>query len=126
MEKRISWCLTGVFLVAVFCWIGCVSAAEGPVTLKVYDPTGAIEVTQLHARRLDDLNGRTICELSNGSWEDNRTFPVIRELLQRQFSTAKIVPYTEFPVGNVQIDVDTTADLVKKKGCQAAIVGNAG
>ena len=100
--------------------------AQSPVTLEVYDPTGAIEVTQLFAPRLADLNGKTICEVSNGSWEDSRTFPAIRELLQRQFPTAKFVPYTEFPVGSAVIDVDKIGDMVKQKGCQAAIVGNAG
>jgi hypothetical protein len=100
-------------------------AAE-PVTLKVYDPTGAIEVTQLFAPRLADLHGKTICELSNGSWEAYRTFPVIRELLQRQFPTAKIIPYTEFPEGTAKIDVPNIGNVVKQKGCQAVIVGNAG
>ncbi len=55
----------------------------------------SFQVTPLHAPRLADLNGKTICELSNDNWEWQRTFPVIRELLQRQFPTAKIIPYTE-------------------------------
>ena len=71
------------------------ATAQSPVTLKVYDPTGAIEVTQLFARRLDDLNGKTVCEVSDGMWEDQRTFALIGQLLQRQFPTAKIIPYSE-------------------------------
>ena len=125
MERRICWLLTEVFLVAGLCWVSYVSAAA-PVTLKVYDPTGAIEVTQLFAPRLADLHGKTICELSNGSWEAHRTFPVIRELLQRQFPTAKFIPYTDFPVGTAKIDVPGIGNVVKKKGCDAVIVGNAG
>jgi hypothetical protein len=58
-------------------------------------------------------------------WGDDRTFPLIRELLQRQFPTAKIIPYSEFPVGNGNIDVDDIGDILKRKGCQAVIVGNA-
>ena len=108
--------------------------AAGAVTLKLYDPSGAFEVRQVFAPRLDDLNGKTICELSDGQWEDNRTFPVIREQLQRLYPTAKIIPYTEFPHassgsasgGGFAIDLDSTANMVKQKGCQAAIVGNAG
>ena len=74
-----------------------------------------------------DLHGKTICELSNDSWEADRTFPAIRELLQRQFPTAKIVPYTEFVYGNVQLEsAKDIGDVVVKKGCQAVIVGNAG
>lgn len=96
-----------------------------PVKLEVYDPSGAIEVTQTFAPRIVDLNGKTICELSNNSWQAHRTFPAIRELLQQKYPTAKIVPFTEFPQGNTGIDDEKTADLVKKKGCQAVIVGNA-
>ena len=100
-------------------------AAE-PVTLSVYDPTGAIEVTQLFAPRLADLNGKNICLVSNAAWESDRTLPLIGELLQKQFPAAKIIPYSEFPVGSEKIDVNSIGDIVKKKGCQAAIVGNAG
>ena len=110
------------------------ASAAGSVTLKLYDPSGAFEVRQVFAPRLNDLNGKIICELSDGQWEDNRTFPVIREQLQRLHPTAKIIPYTEFPHessgsasgGGFAIDLDSTANVVKQKGCQAAIVGNAG
>jgi hypothetical protein len=117
--------MTSLLLLWAVTLPGQASAAE-PVTLQVYDPTGAIEVTQLFAPRLADLHGKTICEVSNASWEDNRTFPLIRELLQRQFPTAKIIPYTEFPMGIAPIDIDKIGDIVKAKGCQAAILGNAG
>jgi hypothetical protein len=127
----------GTFLAAGLCWICCVSAAPVaaavPVTLKVYNPTGAIEVKQVFAPRLADLNGKTICEISNDSWEASRTFPAIREVLLRQFPTAKIVPYTEFPYGagsagggSYAMDDDRIVDMVKTKGCQAVITGNAG
>ena len=98
----------------------------GPVTLEVYNPTGAFEVAELHAPRLDTLAGKTICELSNGSWQAHRAFLLIRELLLQQFPDATIVPYTEFPTGIGPIDTDETAKMLKEKGCQAAIVGNAG
>lgn len=100
------------------------AVAAGPVTLQVYDPTGAFEITQLFAPRLADLNGKTICEAWHDKWEAHRTFPVIRDLLQRQFPTAKIIPYTEFP--DVYGDLDLLTKLAKQKGCQAVIVGNAG
>ncbi len=96
-----------------------------PVTLKLYDPRGAFEVTQLFSSRLADLHDKTICEISNGKWEDYRTFPAIRELLHQQFPTLKILPYTEFPAGNENIDDDTIVELIKAKGGQAAIIGNA-
>ena len=96
------------------------------VKLEVFDPCGVVVGTACHAHRLSELSGKTLCEISNGEWETDRTFPLIRELLQKQFPTAKIIPYTEFPVGLDQIDIDEIGKIVKDKGCQAAIVGNAG
>ncbi|MBI2853360.1 MAG: hypothetical protein HYX87_00380 [Chloroflexi bacterium] len=95
------------------------------VTLEVYNPTGATEKTQRHAPRLDTLEGKTICELVNGSWQVQRTFPLIRQLLQKRFPSAKFIPYTEFPSGQ-DIDSDRTADILVEKGCQGVILGNAG
>lgn len=97
----------------------------GPVTLKVYNPAGGFEVTQVHAPRLLDLNGKTICELSNGAWESPRTFVFIRELLQKQFADVRLIPFTEFPMGSEQIDKESTIDVLVQKGCQAVITGNA-
>jgi len=82
----------------------------------VYDPTGSAEVTQLFAPRLADLNGKTICEVSNDSWEAQRTFPLIRALLQKQFPTAKIIPYTEFTHGNIPInDLEAMGTQVRER-----------
>jgi ABC-type amino acid transport substrate-binding protein len=94
--------------------------------LEVFDPSGAYEVTALHAKRLDTLAGKTICELSNGSWEDNRTFPVIRELLQKQYPTIKIVTYDNFPVGKDEMSSQPAIDAVRAAGCQGVVLGNAG
>ncbi len=102
------------------------AAAQSPVTLTVYDPTGAFQVTQTFAPRLPDLSGKTICEVTNGSWEADRMFPAIRQLLQRQYPTAKIITFDQFPRLSTGIDVPGLEDAVKAKGCQGAIVGNAG
>jgi hypothetical protein len=102
------------------------ATAQSPVTLQVYDPTGAFEITQTFAPRLADLNGKTICEVSDDSWQADRTFPAIRDLLQKQFPAAKIVPWNQLPVLSTTADIPTLEDAVKKAGCQAAIVGNAG
>jgi hypothetical protein len=100
-------------------------AEAGPVTLELYDPTGAFEVTQTFASRLDTLEGKTICEVSDRIWEADRTFPLIRELLQKQFPTATFIPYTEFPETDTA-NPDNPAEAVKAAGCDAVIVGNAG
>ncbi len=100
-------------------------AATTPVTLEVYDPSGAFEVTQLFAPRLDDLNGKTICEVSDNLWETQRTFPLIRSLLQKQYPTMKIIPYDQMPEATTDA-ASGLGDKVKKVGCQGVIVGNAG
>jgi ABC-type amino acid transport substrate-binding protein len=127
MKRQVKWMLLGLLLAAFVAASSPVATAQGPVTLEVFDPTGAIEVSQLFTARLADLNGKTICEASNGSWESDRTFPVIRQLLQKQFPTAKIITFDKFTaVSGGGADVPTLGDEMKKQGCQAAIVGNAG
>ena len=103
-----------------------VPAAAGPVTLEVLDPSGAYEVTQVFAPRLSTLEGKTICFLSDEHWEADRTLPLIQDLLQKQFPTVKFVSRTEFPMGTTGIDVAGIGNMVKAKGCDAVILGNAG
>jgi hypothetical protein len=94
-------------------------------TLRVYDPTGAMEITEVHAPRLKTLEGKTICELSNDSWQAHRVLPEVRRLLQERFPTAKFIPYTEFPTGNQGIDTEKAAELVTRTGAHAVVIGNA-
>ena len=132
MRKKghVGGVLTFVFLVGLMTLAVSPSmrdaAAQGPVTLRVYDPTGAFQVTQTFAPRLPDLSGKTICEVTNGSWEADRMFPTIRQLLQRQYPTLKVVTFDQFPRLSTGIDVSGLEDTMKAKGCQGAIVGNAG
>ncbi len=100
--------------------------------LKVFKPTGSIEVRQTFAPRLPDLHGKTICELSNGAFEAARTFAYMREVLQSRFPTAKFVPFSEFPNGHgskgggsYAIDDDGIVEMVKARGGDAVITGNA-
>ena len=103
---------------------------EKPISswiMEVFRPTGSVQVTPLHAPRVADLNGKTICELSDYNWRWEMTFPVIRELLQRQFPTAKIIPWDQLgvPTREAMENLEHVAKMVKEKGCQAVIVGNA-
>jgi len=93
--------------------------------IEVFNPSGATEITRPHAPRLDTLKGKTIYLLSNEQWQAHRTLPLIRKLLLERFPTATIVPHTELSVVRAQIDGDEVADLVKQKGGQAVIIGNA-
>lgn len=100
---------------------------DGQVRVKVYDPTGLVETTLLHAPRLDTLAGKTICELSNYAWEHHRIFPVLREALQKQYPTAKFVPYDEAFSSRSELEnFELVGKVVKQKGCDAVIAGIAG
>ena len=96
------------------------------VNLEVFNPTGELEGEMGYAPRLKDLNGKTICEVSNRLWQADRTFERIRQLMQARYPDAKLRPYTEFPHGSLPIDTDGIGERVKEKGGQAVIVGNAG
>ena len=97
------------------------------VKLRVSDPTGILETSVLHADRLDTLEGKTICELSNGAWQFDRIFPFLREQLKKQFPTVNILPYTEVIGSRADLEnLDHVIKVLKEKGCQAVITGMAG
>ncbi len=93
--------------------------------LEVFDPSGLTEVTELHAPRLETLEGKKIGLLSDDMWQAHRTFPLIQKLLGERVPGATVIPYTELPLGNSKIDLDETADLIAEEGFDAVIVGNA-
>ena len=79
-----------------------------------------------YARRLDDLNGKTIGEISNMLWESHRIFPLIRDLLKRRYPEVRFVPYTELPHGADDIvDNEEIGDIVAAKKCDAVIGASA-
>jgi hypothetical protein len=106
-------------------WVRIGALAAGPAVLEVYDPTGVMEVTEVHAPRLDTLEGKIIAELSNDTWQAHRVLPEIRRLLQERFPNAQFIPYTEFPTGNEGIDTEEAAARVARAGAHAVIIGNA-
>ncbi|MBI2958476.1 MAG: hypothetical protein HYY32_06490 [Chloroflexi bacterium] len=98
--------------------------ASARFTLEVLDPSGSVEIAEDYAPRLPSLSGKTICELSNHMWQDQRIFPALRSLLQERFPDLKVIPYTELP--NIYgLDSGALSRLLKEKGCDGAIVGNA-
>ena len=107
------------------------------IKLKVLNPSNEPNITEKNAKRLDILSGKTICEvmhssLEGGGFRATETFPAIREMLQKRFPEVKIVPYSEFPAGNRQvpypywIPTDKIGEVLKERGCDAVILGNAG
>lgn len=79
-----------------------------------------------YATRLDSLEGKTICELSLDEWQAHRVLPEIRRQLQALYPTAEFVPYTEFPMGLVNVGKPATAEALAQKACQCAIIANIG
>ena len=103
------------------------------VRLEVFNPLSDIRMAAAaNADRLDTLEGKTICEVwPVGGFRGDSTFPIIRELLQKRFPNTKFVPYTEFPharhgLSPYGIPIDKVGEVLRGKGCDAAVVGNSG
>ena len=97
---------------------------------EVVSPLGEStqEIKQL-APRLDTLEGKTICEVYNGGFRGDRTFPKLRELLKKRYPNINFIPYTEIPESDVHTIEDVLKvlpDVFRQKGCDAVISGNAG
>jgi hypothetical protein len=100
--------------------------------LKVFNPTSTVTPQTKNAARLDTLNGKTICELATTGaayWRADLTFPIIRDLIRKQFPDVKFLPYTEFPDGRSErypVPLNEIGELLRRKGCDAVLVGNGG
>ena len=107
---------------------------EAAAVYRVVKPTGDVVhpvVTQ--APRLDKLDGKTICMVSNGGFKFHVTFPVIEDLLRQNYPNSKLIPYTDMPrsqkppeMGTTNRATDAMIAALKQKGCQAVISGNGG
>jgi len=95
------------------------------VHLEFHDPSGAIEITQPHAPRLDTLAGKKIGIVTNEQWQAYRTLPLLKSLFLKDFSDLEILPIDAYPQGNALIGEEETARLVKQSGVDAVIIGNA-
>jgi len=95
------------------------------VNLEFYDPSGALEVTQAFAPRVDTLEGKRIGFVSNEQWQAFRMLPMLHDMLKADFPTAELLPIDAYPQGNALIPTEETAKLVKQSGVDAVIVGNA-
>ena len=94
-------------------------------TLEIFDPSGATEISHLHAARIGSLEGKTVGLLSDDMWQAHRMLPMLKEMLEAQYDDITVISETEFPMGNTAIDRDETADMFVARGVDAVIVGNA-
>jgi hypothetical protein len=99
---------------------------------SVHGPLGGETLAQQSlARRLSDLNGKTIGESWNGDFKGDVTFPIIRQRLQERFPGVRIVPYDQFPYFYGADDPARQKALAREialraqaLGCDAVISGN--
>lgn len=100
--------------------------------IEVFSPLGRDTVQRIGAApRLNTLEGKTLCEVWNGVFKGDVTFPVIRRLLQARYPHLKVIPYTEFPhapgtdnPARQRELAQQIATLAREKGCDAVISGN--
>jgi hypothetical protein len=85
------------------------------------------------ARRLDTLDGKTVCMVWNYAFKADVTLPAIGEALKKRYPNVKIVSYREMPLAPLPdlpgFPLKESEDLkaaLKKLGCDAVIVGNGG
>lgn len=105
-------------------------------TLRVVGPAGEqlAGSASTATSSLDTLNGKTIGEVWNGSFEGQVSFPIIRELLKKRFPGVNIVPYSEFPLFPVTSlspqrkaeNLEALRVALAAKKCDAVITGNGG
>ena len=100
--------------------------------MKVVSPLGLdVVATSGRAKRIGDLNGKTIGEVWNGVFKGDVTFPIIHKMLQDRYPALKIVPYTAFPHSpgsdnptQQRERARQIAASAKQRGCDALISGN--
>ncbi len=99
-------------------------AVVSPLGLEVVKAAGS-------AKRLEQLDGKTIGEFWNGVFKGDASFPIIRRLLQQRYPGLKIVPFNHFPHAPGSDHPSKQRDLArrmalmaKEKGCDAVISGN--
>lgn len=105
-----------------------VKPAPTTVELVVYNPTSSVAITQLFTPRLDTLDGKTIGFVGDDSWEDDRTFLLIKDFLEKNYSGVTVITQDNFAHGIIEITKTNNgiAEKMKELGVDAAIVGNAG
>ena len=101
------------------------------VEFQVMSPIGEYTAKRLPiASRLPDLNGKTVCEVTNDGFRGDVVLPLIRELLKKRYPDIKVVPYTELPRFRPSENIDELSKSLQEqllqKGCDAVIAGVGG
>jgi hypothetical protein len=109
--------------------------------MEVASPLGEVVGESVPpAPRLDTLNGKTVCEFSSNLYNEEMSFPILREMLRERYPDIKLIPFEEMNEGlpgstmmtysgkiaEQDQKMSAAIALAKEKGCDAAIVGNGG
>ena len=109
------------------------SAAGQDEAYEVVSPLGEPVMKRITmAPRLNTLEGKTICEIWNGGFRGDESFPMIERMLRERYPTVKMIPYSEFPLTTIaslhpekkQETLEVLRAKIKEKGCDAVITGN--
>ena len=79
------------------------------------------------AKRLDTLENKTICGLSNGRYYFAETWPIVKKLLVQKYPRVKIVDWDKFgaiPDKDEGAVLKALPEKLRKHGCDAVISGN--
>ncbi len=80
---------------------------------------------QTSASRVQDLNGKTICAVSNGMFQADTVLSTFGDLIKKRYPTAKVIPWTELPLSSILGDIEKSSKELSKayqeKGCDAVI-----
>jgi ABC-type amino acid transport substrate-binding protein len=102
---------------------------------SVISPLGEpVKTDKISTSSLTSLEGKTVCEVWNGSFEGQVSFPIIGELLRKRYPGINLIPYTEFPLFPVTaLSPEKKAERLEalrlallEKKCDAVITGNGG
>lgn len=139
LTRRRMLQLTGVSMLgagAMFAGAGCSSGGQTntanskteSIKLKVYDPSGNVEITSTFADRLDTIDGKTIAFVGNGMWEEDRTFALLQEEMEKNYQNVTIIGPENFPRHSDDLTVNKNGlpEKMQELGVDAVVVGNAG
>ena len=93
---------------------------------EVLNPVGEPSAKrQTSAPRVQDLNGKTICAVSNGMFQADAVLSAFGDLIEKRYPTAKVIPWTELPVSSILGDIEKSSkelrEAYRQKGCDAVI-----
>jgi len=125
MKGPVHWILAGVFL-AAFLALPALASAQGTVYEVVW-PRGKkiVEITPV-AKRLDTLQGKTICEAWDWIFRGEEIFPVLERELAKRYPGVKFVNYKVFGSTHGKDEAKVIAALpakLKANGCDAVMSG---